>query len=209
MRTDEHGGQHSTDCGTGIGPHHSVPAPLDIMKLRRKYGASQKAFGIILGFGELTINSYEQGAAPADANVNLLRLVEDPQTFLRLFEARKDRIGPTQRKRIEAALRKEGTMTDSVEDPIEKLRLRRDELRREYGIRRIGVFGSRNRGDARQGSDLDVLVELEHPYKIDLLGFIGLEQELSDELGVKVDLVNAEDLRPGIAERVMAELSYL
>ncbi|MEI6386452.1 MAG: type II TA system antitoxin MqsA family protein, partial [Spirochaetota bacterium] len=85
---------------------HSLPAPSDIRELRERYGASQKAFGLILGFGELTINSYEQGALPADANVNLLRLVENPLDFKRLFAARKELIGPTQRKRIESAIAK-------------------------------------------------------------------------------------------------------
>ena len=185
------------------------PQPGDIIRLRNRYGASQKAFGIILGFGELTINSYEQGSVPSDSNMNLLRLVEDPLAFARLYESRKDRIGPTQRNRIEAALLRLLPQPESMSDPIAKLKSRSEELKRDYGISRIGIFGSRNRGEARQGSDLDVLVELEKPYKLDLLGFIGLELELSDELGVKVDLVNAEDLRPGIAERVLAEVSYL
>jgi putative zinc finger/helix-turn-helix YgiT family protein len=85
---------------------HSIIAPAEIRALRECYGASQKAFGIILGFGELTINSYEQGALPADANANLLRLVENPEDFRRLYESRKGLIGPTQRKRIEAALQR-------------------------------------------------------------------------------------------------------
>jgi putative zinc finger/helix-turn-helix YgiT family protein len=84
----------------------SLMSPAEIRKLREIYGASQKAFGIILGFGELTINSYEQGALPAEANANLLKLVDDPAAFSRLFESRKGLIGPTQRKRIEAALEK-------------------------------------------------------------------------------------------------------
>jgi putative zinc finger/helix-turn-helix YgiT family protein len=87
---------------------YSIIAPAGIKALRERYGASQKAFGIILGFGELTINSYEQGALPADANANLLRLVENPDDFRRLYESRKGLIGPTQRKRIEAALQRLG-----------------------------------------------------------------------------------------------------
>lgn len=102
-----------------------------------------------------------------------------------------------------------GSGKKAYPSPIEYLRARRPELSRRYGIRRMGVFGSRIRGDAVAGSDLDVLVELERPYKMDLLAFIGLEQDLSEELGIKVDLVNADDLRPGIAERILAEVEYL
>ncbi len=52
---------------------------------------------------------------------------------------------------------------------------------------RIGVFGSRARGDNRPDSDLDLLVKLQE--HIGLLKIVQIEQELSDILGMKVDLV--------------------
>ncbi|HZQ06507.1 MAG TPA: nucleotidyltransferase family protein, partial [Anaerolineae bacterium] len=62
------------------------------------------------------------------------------------------------------------------------------ELRARYGVQSLGVFGSYVRGDAHTRSDLDVLVELgDKP--LSLLGFIGLENYLTDLVGVKVDLV--------------------
>ena len=42
---------------------YESPTAEDIIKLRSEYGASQKAFGLILGLGELTINSYEHGSS--------------------------------------------------------------------------------------------------------------------------------------------------
>ncbi|GAB1483187.1 DUF4065 domain-containing protein [Treponema sp.] len=83
---------------------YGVLSPIEIIALRKKYGASQKAFGLILGLGELTINSYESGSLPTDANNNLLKLSRHPASFIELFESNKGKIGPTQRKRIEAAL---------------------------------------------------------------------------------------------------------
>jgi len=83
---------------------HGVPSPADIRALRAKYGASQKAFGLILGFGELTINSYEQGALPDEPNSNLLRLVESPENFRSLYKGALDKIGPIQKRRIESSL---------------------------------------------------------------------------------------------------------
>lgn len=83
---------------------HGILSPEEIVDLRKTYGASQKAFGTILGFGELTINSYEQGSLPTDANNNLLRLMRNPSGFRELFETNKNLIGPTQRKRIESRL---------------------------------------------------------------------------------------------------------
>ena len=90
-------------------------------------------------------------------------------------------------------------------DPILYLRSRRDELARTYGITSIRLFGSRARGDAGPGSDVDVLIEAEKPYRFDLIGLIALEQELSEDIGLPVDLILEEDLKPGAAAAARAE----
>ena len=78
------------------------------------------------------------------------------------------------------------------------------ELRSRYGVGRLWVFGSFARGEAKDGSDLDILVEFERR-GISLFGFVGLEQEIGDRLGVKVDLVERSALRPEIRPIVLAE----
>ncbi len=90
-------------------------------------------------------------------------------------------------------------------DPVDYLRSRREELARIYGITSIRVFGSRARGDARSDSDIDVLIEAQKPYHFDLLGLIALEQEISEDIGISVDLILDEDLKPGIAARARDE----
>ncbi len=82
---------------------YESPTPEDIIRLRSRYGASQKAFGLLLGFGELTINSYEHGAAPDPANRLLLNLAGDPVYFRAMYQQNRTRIGALQRKRIEAS----------------------------------------------------------------------------------------------------------
>jgi putative zinc finger/helix-turn-helix YgiT family protein len=74
-----------------------------LVALRARYGASQKAFGFILGFGELTMNSYEQGAIPTPANRLLLKLAENPVHFRAMYEINRSRIGALQRRRIESS----------------------------------------------------------------------------------------------------------
>ena len=55
----------------------SSVSPEKIILIRESYNASQKAFGLILGMGELTINSYEQGKSiPMSSNRLLLHLSE-------------------------------------------------------------------------------------------------------------------------------------
>ncbi len=80
---------------------------------------------------------------------------------------------------------------------LDELRRLRPELEKRYPIREMGVFGSYVRGEQRQDSDLDVLVDLGAGMtRIDL---VGLELELSDALGIKVDLAMKDALKPRLA----------
>ena len=78
--------------------------PEKIISIRQRYNASQKAFGLILGMGELTINSYEQGKSiPTSSNRLLLQLSENPFIFFEMYEINKNKIGAIQRERIESS----------------------------------------------------------------------------------------------------------
>lgn len=70
--------------------------------------------------------------------------------------------------------------------------------------RMIGVFGSYARGENDQNSDLDILIDFEQP--LDLLEIIGLEQELTEKLGIKVDLITLRSLNPQLKEYVEKDL---
>jgi predicted nucleotidyltransferase len=85
------------------------------------------------------------------------------------------------------------------------LRRRLPKLRETYGVRSLWLFGSRVRGEARKRSDLDVLVEFDDLSRLSLFEFIGLENQLSDWLGVRVDLVEKGGLKPAIGQNVMRE----
>lgn len=75
-----------------------------IIKIREKYNASQKAFSLILGMGELTINSYEQEkSVPNSTNKLLIKLAENPLIFFEMYEQNKSKIGAIQRERIESS----------------------------------------------------------------------------------------------------------
>jgi predicted nucleotidyltransferase len=78
------------------------------------------------------------------------------------------------------------------------------ELGERYGVKSLGLFGSYVRGEQREDSDLDVLVEFE--YAPNLVEFVNLEYYLSALLGVKVDLVMKRALKPRIGERILQEV---
>lgn len=71
-----------------------------------------------------------------------------------------------------------------------------------YGAVSVRVFGSRARGDARPGSDLDSLVEFEEGRS--LLDAIGLEQELAELLGFPVQVLTPAGLSPHLREKILS-----
>ena len=83
---------------------------------------------------------------------------------------------------------------------------KRDEIlavARKHGARRLRLFGSVARGEARPDSDVDFLVDLEPGRSLLDLG--GLLVDLQSLLGCKVDVVTEPGLRPRIRQRVLQE----
>jgi len=86
---------------------------------------------------------------------------------------------------------------------LEKLRQELPLLEECYQVETLEVFGSYLRAEEQVTSDLDLLVEFsELP---GFLKFIELENHLSEILGVKVDLVMKDSLKPSIGKRVLSE----
>lgn len=71
------------------------------------------------------------------------------------------------------------------------------------GARHVRVFGSAAKGNDHEGSDLDLLVEL--PLGTSLLQVVGLQLDIEDALGIKVDLCTERELHPDLKSRILAE----
>ena len=82
-------------------------------------------------------------------------------------------------------------MRKTLDEVLETLRRLESRLRSRYHVRRIGVFGSVARGEAREDSDVDLFVELERPLGLD---FVLLGDEIEEAMGVRVDLADREML---------------
>ena len=85
--------------------------------------------------------------------------------------------------------------------------LHKEELKKIYKVKEIGIFGSYVRQEQNKKSDLDVLVTFYET--IDLFSFVELENYLSDILGIKVDLVMKEGIKPRLKERILSEAVYV
>ena len=79
-------------------------------------------------------------------------------------------------------------------------------LRERFGVSRLGIFGSYLRREEKKESDLDILVEFKESADLSLLDFIRMENYLSEELGVKVDLVEKSALKPVIRKHIFKEV---
>jgi predicted nucleotidyltransferase len=80
-------------------------------------------------------------------------------------------------------------------------------LKQEYNISYLGIFGSYIHGEQIEDSDLDILVEFSK--EPDLLEFIGLKQELSEILGVEVNLDMKTALKPRIGKKILEEVMQI
>ncbi len=77
----------------------------------------------------------------------------------------------------------------------------------EYGLRRIGIFGSVARGTSSSESDIDVVVEL---MKQDLFQMIGLKQDLEESLHARIDIVSyRENMNPALRKRIDRDAIYV
>jgi predicted nucleotidyltransferase len=86
---------------------------------------------------------------------------------------------------------------------LEEVRSRILPILKRYGIRRASVFGSFARGEEREDSDIDILVEFEEGKS--LLDLVGLKMDLEEALGRKVDVLTYKSLHPLLKDRILQE----
>ena len=87
---------------------------------------------------------------------------------------------------------------------IQTLRLHEPELR-AAGIVHLRLFGSVARGEASAESDVDLMADIDRSKRLTLFSLAGLENRLSDLLGVKVDLSPADSMKEAVHARAVRE----
>src|SRR5713101_5698451 len=163
-----------------------------LRQARQRAGLSQVELAARAGVTQSVISAYESGhrqpAVPA-----LAALVDAAGYELVL------------------GLRRQPRRLRRLSGPVgRRVRRRRHDLvaaAAAHGIQNLRVFGSVARGEDRPDSDVDLLADL--PAGLSLFGLGRVEAELEAILGSRVDLIPAEDLKPGVRARVERDLVAL
>ena len=82
---------------------------------------------------------------------------------------------------------------------IEKIKKKIVPLLKKKGIKKAGIFGSYARGEEKNGSDIDILIEA--PKNIGF-GFVGIQFELEKKLDKKVDLLSYKAIHHLLKEKI-------
>jgi len=82
------------------------------------------------------------------------------------------------------------------------------QLAETYGVVSLGLFGSFARNEQNMDSDIDLLVKIDNPH-MTLLQFIKLRNYLSDLMGIEVDLVEPDMLKPALGTHILSEVELL
>lgn len=90
---------------------------------------------------------------------------------------------------------------------IKIIRDSKPEMESQYGVQRLGLFGSYVRDKQNKRSDIDILVTFNRD--IDLFDFLDLREYLESQLQAKVDLVMESALKPAIGKRILSEVEYV
>lgn len=90
---------------------------------------------------------------------------------------------------------------------IEILKKNENSIKKKYGVKKIGVFGSFARGEGKEGSDVDILVDFKNGCKT-FDNYMELKFFLEDLFSRSIDLVTMEALRPQLKDDILQEVVY-
>lgn len=95
------------------------------------------------------------------------------------------------------------TMKNRAINTIEEVKKKVIPVLKRHGATKAGLFGSLVRGQIRKRSDLDVLVDL--PRNLSLIDVVGIQQEIEEVVGRKVDLVQYDAIKPLLKKYILSE----
>ena len=99
-------------------------------------------------------------------------------------------------------------MMKETEEIVEYLRTNKKVLRDNFGVTRLGIFGSFVRHTQHISSDIDLVVEFERGRK-NIHAFLRLKRFLEKEFARKVDIGFEHSLKPVVRENIKGRILYV
>jgi hypothetical protein len=99
-------------------------------------------------------------------------------------------------------------MSSSIEDILIYLKNNKEKFYEDFGVTRMGIFGSFTREEQTSSSDIDMVVEIEQSRK-NIHSFMELKRFLEKELAKKIDMGFEDSLKPIIRERIKGRIIYV
>ena len=159
-----------------------------VREARRRAGLSQKELGRRAGVTQSVVSAYESGARQPSL-----------PTLERLVRAAGCELDISVRQPMPRAQALLGPVGQNLFGQRRKVR----DIIAHHGMSNVRVFGSVARGEDTVESDVDLLVDVAPG--VGLVGLARCERDLEALLGVSVDLVPADDLKPGVAASALSE----
>jgi predicted nucleotidyltransferase len=97
-------------------------------------------------------------------------------------------------------------LADPTRDEIVTSLLQLKTSLQSQGIVNLAMFGSRARGDHRQDSDVNLLVDVQKDRKFSLLDLVGVSQTISDKLGIPANMFMRRSLEPEMAQSIQPDI---
>lgn len=94
-------------------------------------------------------------------------------------------------------------MKNQAINTIEEVKKKVLPVLKRYGAKKAGLFGSLVRGKMGNRSDIDVLVDL--PRNLSLIDVVGIQQEIEEVVGRKIDLVEYAAIKPLLKKYILSE----
>ncbi|MDE2464703.1 MAG: type II toxin-antitoxin system ParD family antitoxin [Alphaproteobacteria bacterium] len=113
------------------------------------------------------------------------------------------------REALRLLIERTNTQTALPETPQKaKVRSRLDEMKDELrarGVTHLSLFGSVLHGDARSGSDVDILIDTAQSSHFSLIDLVMVKELLEEALGCPVDVVTRDGLEPALRKSVLRD----
>lgn len=181
---------------------------LRLPRARRVQGLSQRALGELLGVRQQQIARWE---ATGYRTASLERVAAAAQALGVGLEEAPSVLAADASAAYAAAATAPGAASPvrDLGEIAARVRTHAAELRGEWGVARVGVFGSFATGDQSPRSDVNLLVEFSESGKPTGFRFVELPRAIESFLGRKVDVVQPHLLRARLRDRVMREAVYV